>query len=153
LLVDSLVCGFFPSPPPPPPTERLKAGQVAGIVGLWADIDVAGPGHRAARRYPPDLAAARDLVTALPRPPSILVDSGHGLHAWWLVEGGPWMFADAAERAHAARVAAGWQLLLQAKAGHRGWDIDSTADLARVLRVPGTMNRKVPDTPVEVRVL
>jgi hypothetical protein len=34
-------------------------------------------------------------------------------------------------------------LRLQAKA--RGWTIDPTADLCRVLRVPGTFNRKIPD--------
>lgn len=40
---------------------------------------------------------------------------------------------------------------MQAKAAAHGWQIDPTADLARVMRLPGTFNRKL--TPVPVRVI
>jgi hypothetical protein len=134
------------------PTNRIRAADAAGIVGLWADIDIAGPAHTEKKVYPPDMASARGLVMAMPRPPTLLVDSGHGLHAWWLFER-PWMFADDAERRQAAAMAKGWIAELQTRAARMGWDIDATHDLARVLRVPGTVNSKQKDAPVRVRVL
>src|SRR5262249_1782569 len=45
------------------------------------------------------------------------------------------------------------QEALRARCRERGWSMDSTHDLARVLRLPGTVNRKLPDNPVPVTVL
>ena len=36
----------------------------------------------------------------------------------------------------------GWQKLFQQAGRDQGWHVDSTADLARVLRIPGTLNLK-----------
>ena len=45
------------------------------------------------------------------------------------------------------------QATIQAVAKLHGWDVDSTFDLARVLRLPGTYNRKVPDDPKPVEII
>ncbi len=126
--------------------ERGKAADVTGLCGLWADIDIAGPGHESAKVYPPTEDDALSLLDAVEEP-SLVVNSGHGFHVWWLFSE-PWVFADASERQQAAQAAQALSRHLQDAATARGWQLDSTADLSRVLRIPGTHNRKA--APVEV---
>lgn len=110
--------------------NRCPAHLVAGIAGLWLDLDVK-PGSFDTI----DQAASFAHTIA---EPTILVDSGHGLHAWWLIDGGPWYFRG--DRAAAATLAARWHVAHAAKAEARR--IDPTHDLARILRIPGTINAK-----------
>ncbi len=129
------------------PRKRVPKASVAGIVALWADVDWAHGVHKKEDRLPPTRSDALDLVKAMPLAPSIVVDSGHGLQPWWLLHE-PLIFADAKERDHAAAIAAGWEDLLRSKAAARGWTVDSVHDLSRILRVPGTWNRKGPDDTI-----
>ena len=46
-----------------------------------------------------------------------------------------------------------WQTFLRPNAAARGWSLDYTHDLARVLRVPGTQNCKDPENPKAVGIL
>ncbi len=130
--------------------KRGKAEDVSGIFGMWADIDIAGPAHDTNKAYPPDLDAALKVAHA-DLEPTVVVDSGHGIHVWWLFPE-PWLFEEG-DRPEAARLAEEWSRLLKARARGKGWDIDSTHDLARVLRVPGTMNLKDENAPVPVKLL
>ena len=130
--------------------RRNSASDVVAIVGLWADVDLAEP-WRAEKPLPGTIDEARTILNKLPLVPSILVDSGHGLHAYWLFKE-PWVFEADEERLKAANCARGWVKVVRNVARGLGWDVDSVGDLARVLRLPGTVNRKG-DTPVEVRVL
>ena len=132
------------------PGKRGKASDVSGIFGMWADIDIAGPAHDGGKAYPPNLDAALKVAHA-DLEPSVVVDSGHGLHIWWLFPE-PWIFEDG-DRDEAVQLAKDWSRLLKARAKARGWEIDSTHDLARVLRVPGTMNLKAENAPVPVKLL
>jgi hypothetical protein len=122
------------------PSNRCKANDVAGLVGLWADVDVAGPGHKH-QNLPADEAAARALIDKLELPPSYVIHTGGGLHAWWLFAE-PWTFDDDAERQRAQALSQAWQRTVQAHARAAGASVDGTHDLSRVLRVPGTYNRK-----------
>ena len=122
------------------PGERGDAAAVTGLVGLWADVDVEGPNHKGAG-YPPTEVAARELLNATGMPPTLIIKSGGGLQAWWLFKE-PWIFDNDADHDKAARVAKGWTKRLQEHAKIRDWKVDSTGDLARVLRVAGTYNRK-----------
>src|SRR5262245_40202140 len=67
---------------PLPPTQRVKADQAAGIVGFWADVDVACGAHAEAR-LPPLPSDALALVAEMPLAPTVIVESGHGLQVWW----------------------------------------------------------------------
>ena len=128
---------------------RGKAEDIQGLVALWADVDFGEEGHK--KPHPPTLEEAVALVDGMPLPASVLVHSGHGLHAYWLFDA-PLLFRNGAEdRVEGARMAAGWQGKLRAASEAKGWTLDATHDLARVLRVPGTWNRK--GTPVPVRIL
>lgn len=118
--------------------ERAKNADIIGIPGLWVDIDIAG-GH-AAENLPPNYQAAKDLLPTQFEP-SIVVFSGHGIHAYYLFK----EILDTRteeEKGYATNLLKRLQGAVRQKAQTQGWHVDSTIDLCRVLRVPGTMNRK-----------
>jgi hypothetical protein len=125
--------------------SRIKSANAAGIFGLWADLDIADPDVHKKWNLPPTVDAAMELLTACGREPSLVVHSGHGLQAWWLFHEF-WAFDSDEDRLAAAGLAQRWNATLQSHAAERSWVVDSTFDLARVMRVPGTLNRK--GTPV-----
>ena len=122
------------------PNARCKAENTAGIVALWVDLDIAGPAHKKTN-LPPTQEAAQALLESMGLKPTALVHSGHGLQAWWCLKE-PWLFSGPDDRTKATALVAGWQGALRRKAETRGWTVDSTHDLAHVMRVPGTRNWK-----------
>lgn len=117
--------------------RRAKATEIAGIAALWIDLDVnGGPEGKKGSFATHDaaIAAAKKLAE-----PTVVVDSGYGVHAWWVLSE-PWLFSTPKQREDAARLAAQWQAA--ARVLNPGVLIDATHDLARILRVPGTVNRK-----------
>lgn len=137
--------------PEPPESGRGLAAAVSTIPGLWVEIDIAHPCHSASA-LPRTLAEVRELLAMFPYPPSWIVHSGHGIHAWWLFAE-PWHFDAQAEHDAAAMLERRFQRWFQEKARERGWKIDTTADLARVLRLPGTWNRKVEGEVLPVKTI
>jgi hypothetical protein len=114
--------------------QRGKKADVAGLGAVWLDLDIGTKGH-ASKHCPPDEDAALEILRALPRPPSMVVDSGGGYHVYWLLDG----------PADAMRVEAlcrSWEALAIAAARAKGWHVDHRHDASTVLRVPGTSNRK-----------
>ena len=94
---------------------------------LWADVDAKNTGGKG-----PALQGLAGLLTV----PSIIVDSGHGYHAYWLLRDKvPVTQAQEAMRGLAREV--------------RG---DSVWDAPRIMRLPGTQNHK-DDPPLPVRVV
>jgi hypothetical protein len=102
--------------------------NIAEIPGLWADIDFK------------DVADDRDTilrrVKALPRPPSIIVSSGNGLHLYWqFKEAIKVDVVDGAESIE--RVEAALKLLADLVGGDQ-----KVTQVAALMRVPGTHNSK-----------
>lgn len=129
---------------------RIKSANAAGIVGLWADLDIADPDVHKKWNLPPTVDAALELLDASQLDPTLVVHSGHGLQAWWLFNDF-WAFDSENARLEAAGLAQRWNTTLQVRAAERQWVVDSTFDLARVMRVPGTLNRKgAPVMPVRL---
>lgn len=121
-------------------SARGCAKDIAGITALWIDLDVGK--HDSGKVYPPTVEDAQKVIDAMPVKPTMTVHTGNGLHLWYCFKE-PWIFEDDADRARAAAIVAAWQKLAMAEAKRLGgWSIDSTHDLARVLRIPGTQNRK-----------
>lgn len=134
-----------------PSKTRTPAGRILGIPGVWADIDVnGGPENKTGAA--PTLDAALEVANCA-LPPSIIVNSGYGIQAWWLFEE-PWLFhGDGSEhqRNQAANIVRSYQAALRDFSRQQGFNIDSTHDLARLMRMPGTVNCKGLDpVPVEV---
>jgi putative DNA primase/helicase len=132
--------------------QRGSAGDVAAIVGLWADVDVRSDDAPATKVLPPTVEDAIALANEIGVAPSLIVGSGRGIHAHWLFDN-PWYLASESERQLAANTARGWVQTLQQLARGHGWTIDPVGDLSRVLRVPGTLNFKRPDQPAPVRII
>ncbi|RMF23717.1 MAG: hypothetical protein D6760_04850, partial [Deltaproteobacteria bacterium] len=123
------------------PSKRCPAKHVAAVAGLWADIDFAdGEAHKA-KNLPPDLPSAMSILAAVGLQPTIVVHTGHGLQAWWLLKE-PLVVESDEDREGVIAAAKRWDVTVQTRAAKFGWHVDSTGDLARVLRVPGTLNHK-----------
>lgn len=120
------------------PSRRCPSEEIAGLAGLWADFDLKSDAHKKALP-----ASIQDALSIIPTgmPPTLVVATGNGAHAWWLFKE-PWIFEDAAERERAAALVHRWHTLLRENAQRRGWAFDRLSDLARVLRIPGTINAK-----------
>lgn len=114
----------------PARTSRGAEQGVCALPGFWADIDIAGP--------------ARSLIDTVGLEPSIVVHSGHGLQPYWLFRE-PWQIQNDEERKRLKSLSSRFQSNLRLRANARGWKLDSTDDLCRVLRVPGTFNHKIED--------
>jgi hypothetical protein len=131
------------------PARRCPSNEVAGIVGLWADLDLKSDAHPKAALP----ASVEDAMKILPDEfsPTFVVRTGNGAHAWWLFRE-PLIFESDEDRRNAGALALRWQSLLRLNAAAHGWAFDRLADLARVLRVPGTKNCKDPANPKPVAI-
>jgi hypothetical protein len=134
--------------------DKGRGGEefTGSIPGFWIDLDIGGAAKNGKLRVPTDDDADRVLADAGVPDPTIAVRSGSGgLHLYWLFEGDPRPIADAAELAAWRRESDAWQGRIVSAAEARGWCVDTTSDLARVLRMPGTKNWKTPaGSPVEL---
>lgn len=139
--------------------DQLAAGKrgtienVAVVPGVWADLDFGDkpnlPEASKLKNYP-DRASAMKALEAMPAKVSFLLATGGGVHAYWLFDR-PFVVTDEASRNRVAAVSKAWQGLLKArllKLG--GFGIDSTFDLARILRIPGTVHTSHPGRLVTV---
>lgn len=131
----------------PLPTTRGSELDVGALVGLWIDADIAGPGH-VNQNLPATIEEMLQALEAYPLRPTLVVNSGHGVHCWWLFKE-PWEINGIEDQARAKT------FMLEFQEGIRnlifaqhGWHMDNTADLARCLRLPGTMNYKADPVPV-----
>ncbi len=131
---------------------RGRACTAAVLTALWVDLDIAGPGHMS-DTLPACREQALGLLKPVPQPPSCLVGTGGGIHAYWFTDK-PWILATDADRADTGDLVGRLQRAVRQAAAEQGLSVDATADLARLLRVPGTFNHKTPvPRPAEVEYL
>lgn len=109
------------------PSRSLRAqlGIIAALGCFYTELD--------AKDFDGDKDKARAAVDALDPRPSVLIDSGGGYHLYWLLDE-PWILVTDEDREEAKRYQAAW-------VAYVGGD-PAVKDLARVLRVPGTLNYK-----------
>lgn len=130
---------------------RGTKNNIDGMCALYADIDVASESHKK-QDLPPGIEDAVDLVVNSVLRPTFLVHSGHGLHAWWVFKEA-FIFENPQDRDYFESVCLSLQSVLRHAASSKGWSLDATHDLTRVLRIPGTLNRKDPQQPIPVTLL
>lgn len=127
---------------------RGSAADSHALPGLWADVDFGTDGHKPGPGLPlpPDATKAWSVVTTSGLPePSLWVHSGGGLYPWWLLEQP--LLIDDDNRQSVTDLSAQWQQALGRSAERLGYSYGTgVGDLSRVLRLPGTINRKT-DTP------
>ena len=117
--------------------------DVVVVLGLHVDLDAVGPG-RDEKPLPSTWVELHAFVTSLPHPPTLVNVSGYGVHAFWKFNE-PWELEDARERGEARRLLLGWHAHVCALGKLQGWEWENCGDLSRVLRLPGTYNRKGPE--------
>lgn len=132
--------------------KRAKANDVAAITSLWGDFDYQGAAHKKPNLPPTKEAAWKLAFSVKEAPPSLIVHSGHGWQPYWLLYK-PWVFEDAQDRIRAEHLLEDWQEMFRRLSAQHGWTLDSTHDLPRVLRTPGSRNWKDPAKPVDVTLL
>lgn len=120
-----------------PATGRGRAADITRITCLYADLDTGKP------LTPSSITEARTIIDGLPEP-MFIVQSGHGLQPIWPLSGDEFTTSDPA-------ILHRWGQLIADRAAARGWVTDNVYDLARILRVPGTINHKFPDKPARAR--
>lgn len=156
---------------PSPDVGRLTVEDVSGIAFLWVDIDFAGAGHdeKNPKPYVPNQETAIAVSRCLGLTPTVVTHTGHGIQAFYrLAE--PWIFGavdvddDGApiidpervtvDRARAKTLVWEFVTSIRIRARQLGsWYVDPVGDLARLMRVPGTHNRKVPGEELPVTVI
>lgn len=117
-----------------PPTGRGRAADITRITCLYADLDTGKP------LTPGNITEARTIIDGLPDP-AYIVYSGHGLQPIWPLTGDEFTTSDPG-------ILTRWGHLITDRAAARGWVTDNVYDLARILRVPGTVNHKYAARPV-----
>lgn len=135
-----------------PAHQRVTNKAACAIAAVSLDLDVNGtPNGRGGLKHgvAPDLDAARQLANSIATP-TLIVDSGYGIQPWWLLDE-PWLFTTVEHREQAAELLWQWAQAHKMQAAQAGWEVDSTFDLARLMRLPGTMNGKGAE-PVPVTV-
>lgn len=128
--------------------KRCSADEIIAIPGVWLDVDYQEKVHKK-NNLPPNKEEASFLIHSLPINPTIIIHSGHGLQALWLFN--EWFeISDQNSRLEAKKLVTGWNKLAQIQASRKNWTIDSTHDLSRLFRAPGSVNYKAEPIPVEV---
>lgn len=131
------------------PSRRCPSDRILGLAGFWADFDLKSEAH-AKTKLPVSIEEALSIIPSA-MPPTVVIATGNGVHVWWLFKE-PLVFDTRDERQDAADLITRWQTLLRLNAAAQGWAFDRLSDLARVLRIPGTLNNKDPKTPKPVLV-
>jgi hypothetical protein len=119
------------------PRERMKAEKehIHYAVALWADLDIGPEGHEDKRLFFEGPQQAARAIRSFPRAPSIIVESGRGAHLYWLLK-------QVTEVRDPERI----EKILSTVSDHIQCDTDFSLD--SVLRLPETVNTKVPGRPV-----
>jgi putative DNA primase/helicase len=129
-------------------TQRGGAEGTITLPGVWMDIDIQGDAHKQTA-LPATVEAACEFLQSLPLQPTMVVSTGGGIHVYWLFKE-VWTFNNDEDRRRAMALSRRFQEYVIAKAREHGYELDNTSDLARVLRVPGTFNRKAEPAPVRI---
>jgi hypothetical protein len=130
--------------------NRCEQAKVASLGGLWIDLDINVGGHKK-KNYPPTVEDAMAALVGVPKP-SMIVQTGHGVHMYWLFRE-RYLVRTLEDSQNAHDFSERWQAWIRYCLQQKGWTVDGTFDLARVLRIPGTFNFKDPAHPIAVSLI
>lgn len=117
------------------------------LYSVSLDLDLRGPGH-VSDEYPETEEQLREVLAAAGLPePSAWVNSGGGRYPHWKLTEPIRLTDSEQEFKRGQELLRSVQRAVAQQATKRGWKLDNTSDLARVYRLPGTLNRKG-ETPV-----
>lgn len=123
--------------------KRGSEADCLRLPALWADLDIAHEGAHADAGFATE-ADAYAALAAMPVAPTMIVHTGYGLSAWWVLD-------EPADVTDARPLLAA----LKATVGRvtEGRHDPAVYDVARMMRLPGTQNVKVADSPRPARIV
>lgn len=122
---ENIYFGVHPTAKPRGKNHRARNEDIVAINCFFADFD--------AKDFEDDKARVLAHIETLPIASSVIIDSGGGYHCYWLLRE-TFVITNDREHERARKVQQNWVKFVD---GDRG-----AKDLARVLRVPGTLNYK-----------
>lgn len=126
--------------------HRGMSDKVLEVVAVYQDFDIKGLAH-VEKRLPESEKEVLDYLAELPHPPSFIIRSGNGVHAYWIFRQ-PYRIRDGTDRAYIEGILDGFEsYAIRLAYDNHGWVFDHVADLARMLRLPGTTNFKTAERP------
>ena len=133
----------------PPAGKRSSEKTISCMSFIHEEYDVKGLAHKE-QNLPETLEELLSFLHGLECPPSIIVHSGNGVHTYWLLQ--EYITVTDENREWIKRIVKGYEKHTHRLGMERGWKFDPVADLARVLRIPGTLNHKS-DPPKQATVI
>jgi hypothetical protein len=130
----------------PPIKGRGSASDVLAFSVIGMDIDILDPA-KPNRILPKTIDEAIELLEGFTLPPTAVIKSGSGLHAYWYMDEDV-LINDEADLKNAKALVSNFYAGFAEYA--KPYSFDHTQDLARVFRVPGFTNRKNPNSLVTV---
>jgi hypothetical protein len=123
------------------PRESMKPDKrhIRYLVALWVGMDLTSEGYSGRNRFFFGHAQAAKAIRSFPLPPSIIVESGWGVHLYWLLK-------QVTEIEDPAPV----ETVLRKINGY--FQCSTEVGIDSVLRLPGTTNCKNPSQCVECRI-
>lgn len=135
-------------------TPKLKGRgelkDISGLTSLWLDLDIADDVH-SKKNLPSSVDEVLEIMDQVPWPPTMTIHSGHGLQMYWKLRETYEINTDE-DRNKASLLVKRLQRFVRSLFIARGYTIDSTHNLDRVMRVGGTLNAKK-DPAIPVRIL
>lgn len=144
-------CALRREKPEPSPTGASRRGtqnEISVLPGFWLDIDIYHPTAHKSPDLVPNWDTLKRLLETRFKPPTLYVHSGYGVHCWYLFRE-PLRVARDEIPVMKARYK---KLHQRVQVALAPYGVDPVYDLARVLRLPGTLNRKL-EEPKLVRLL
>jgi hypothetical protein len=123
------------------PHEKMKPEKncIQYATALWCGLDISPEGYSGKKTYFFGHAQAAKAVRSFPLPPSIIVQSGTGLHLYWLFK----------ETVRLDDVSVFEELLTKI---NKYFQCNSPVQVDSSLRLPGTNNCKTPPHDTECRI-
>lgn len=118
----------------PRETMKNERSRIRYITALWAGVDLGPNGYSGNETYFDGPSNAAKAVRSFPLPPSIIVESGNGMHLYWL-------FDDVMEITDPRWVE------YQLRRINRYFQCRSEVKIDSVMRLPGTFNSRTTGRP------
>ncbi len=129
-----------------PRSARAVKENASTIRAFHIDIDILNPVAHQGEKLPETLDEAIKIAYSL-MDPTYIVDSGHGLHAYYFFD----EHQTISDSDYWTMFSQQFQHAIKQKFPQ--YELDSTHDLPRILRCPGSMNYKDPDNPIECKII
>ena len=134
-----------------PPGARGSDDDITSVIAFVADVDVLGPAHKE-QNLPPTKEAAIDAINEASIKPSVIVDSGYGIYAYYFFEN-PIDTSDVKKRKYVSSLYRGFGKYLADMFAEKGWKLDPVFNLSHMFRAPGSLNHKLESEKPECRVI